>query len=178
MKRILFFNTLIFLTISISIFGQGIKKEVENGIFVIFQVTPKYQTTTEASSYAAKTMNCYYMVLIQRNAIPNYPEFLKAEKTWTEAQRKQFRDALLNNAVKGKLGYTESIGKISEIKKGSFYGRKVEYSAINPATGENGKRYLVILSVRDRLVSFECVLMQDTDEAISEKDKFINSITS
>ena len=175
MNRTLIFSAFLFL--SITAFGQGIKKEVENGIFVTFPSTPKYQTTAEASSYEVKTENCYYMVLIQRNAIPNYTEFVKAENTWTEAQKKQFRDALLDNAVKGRLGYTGASGKVTPIKKGDFHGRKIEYSAINPATGESGKRYLVMLSVRDRLVSFDCIAMQDTNRAIAEIDEFLNSIS-
>jgi len=176
MKHTLVFSVFIFL--AISIFGQGIKKEVENGIFVTFPSTPEYQTTAEASSYTAKTTNCYYMVLIQRNAIPNYAEFVKAEKTWTEAQKKQFRDALLDNAVKGKLDYTGSKGNISNVKIGDYYGRNVEYSAINPATGQKGKRYLVMLSVRDRLVTFECMFLQNINSTILEKDEFINSIST
>ena len=176
MKQI-FIDISVLLFLSVSIFGQGIEREVENGIFLTFPKTPKYETTTDVSSYEAVTENCYYMVLIQRNAIPYYTEFVETEKSWTETQKKQFRDVLLDNAVKGRFEYFGNTGTVTEIKKGSFYGRKVEYSAVNPATGESGKRYLVMLSVRDKLINFECVLLQDNNYAVLEKDKFINSIS-
>jgi len=176
MKRILILLAVLFLVTST--YGQEIRKEVENGIFVTFPNVTEYKVTTEASAYSSKTENCFYMVLIQRNAIPNYSEFTKAEKNWTEAQKKQVRDKLLDSAVKGHLDYVGKTGKVTEIKKGNFYGRKVEYSAVNPATGVKGKRYLVMLSVRDKMISFECMLLKDNNNAILEKDKFINSIST
>ena len=175
MKRI-FIIISAFLFLTVFVLGQGIEREVENGIFVTFPKMPEYKTTTVVSTYEAVTENCYYMVLIQRNAIPNYIEFVEAEKTWSETQKKQFRDAFLDSAVKGRLAYIGNTGTVTEIKKGSFYGRKVEYSAVNPATGESGKQYLVMLSIRDKLISFNCIVMQDTNRAIAEIDAFINSI--
>jgi len=119
MKQISITVSLLFLVISV--FGQVTKKEVDNGVFVTFPSNPEYQITTGVSTYMAETKNCYYMVLIQRNTIPYYPEFVKAEKTWTEAQKKQVRDSLLNGAIKGILDYTGSTRKISEIKKGTYF---------------------------------------------------------
>lgn len=176
MKRTLILLSVLLLVTST--FGQATRKEVENGIFVTFSNVPEYKVTTEASAYSSKTENCFYVVLIQRNAIPNYPEFVKAEKTWTETQKKQFRDKLLDSTVKGHLDYIGVTGKVTEIKKGNFYGRKVEYSAVNPANGENGKRCLVFLSVRDKMLNFSCMLLKDNSKSLLEEEKFINSIST
>jgi hypothetical protein len=176
MKQTLIIFTFLFL--GISVFGQKTKKEVDNGIFVVFPDTPEYNATKEASTYITTTENCIFLVTIQRNVIPNYVEFAKAEKTWTETQKKQIRDTLLDNVVKGKLAYTGNKGQVSEIKIGNYYGRKLAYSAINPATGERGKRFSVILSVRDKILNFDCWFLQDNDDAVSEKNSFINSINT
>ena len=116
------------------------------------------------------------MTIVQRNIIPNYAQYVQAKKKWSNAEIKKVENSFLDNAVKGKLDYTGNKGTISEISIGSFNGRKIEYNAINPATGERGKRFSISLLVRDRLVSFECWYLKETESAKSEKEKFLNSI--
>ena len=65
-----------------------------------------------------------------------------------------------------------------QIKIGEFSGRKIEYSAVNSATGERGKRFTIMFLVRDRVVSFECWYLKENENAKKEKDKFLNSIKS
>lgn len=171
-KLILF---LIILSTSL-IFGQT-KKEVENGLFVVFPATPEYQVNLEATSYAAKTKNCLFAVIVLRNKIPNYFQYVQAKKNWTESEIKKVEDSFLDNAVNGKLDYTGNKGTVSEIRIGEYCGRRIEYSAINPATGERGKRYSIMLLVRDKAVSFECWYLIDNEISKAEKDNFLNSIT-
>ncbi|MDL2254838.1 hypothetical protein LJB78_00965 [Bacteroidales bacterium OttesenSCG-928-J16] len=159
-------------------FAQGVKKEVENGIFVEFPNTPDYYVNQGSPVYTAVTESVICMVIIQRDMIPFYAQFALEEKNWTEKEKKEIRDVLLDNAVKGALDYTGSAGNSQEIKIGNYYGRKINYTAINPVTGKRGERYGVILSVRDRLILFECFLMNESSKAIEEKNKFINSISS
>lgn len=156
-------------------YGQ-IEKEIENGIFITFPTEPKYQVAEQATTYIATTENCFFICLIQRNIIPNYPQYLKDKENWNKEQLKKVEDAFLDNAVKGKLNYTENSGKVDNIKVGDFSGRKLEYSAINPATGIRGKRCSIILLVRDRLVSCDVILNNEKETSLKEKDDFLNSL--
>jgi hypothetical protein len=160
----------------ISLLNAQTKKEVDNGIFVTFPVSPEYKTTTAASTYVGKTENCLFMVIIQRNAIPNYAEYVKAKQDWTDAEIEKVENSFLDNAVKGKLDYSGNKGIVSTIKIGKYSGRKIDYSAINPTTGERGKRFTKLFLVRDRAISFEVWLLKDSQIANIEKDKFLNSI--
>lgn len=157
------------------VFGQT-TKEIDNGLFVTFPNTPEYQANSQATSYVAKSDNCFFMAMVLRNQIPNYDQYVLAKKKWTQAELKKVEDSFLDNAVKGKLDYTGNKGTVSEIKIGSFSGRKIEYSAVNPATGERGKRFSIMLLVRDKMVSFECWYLKENTTANNEKNDFLNSI--
>lgn len=154
-----------------------VEKEVENGIFVKFPNNPAYKSVQNASTFSTKTENSLLMVIIQRNFIPNYPQYLIAQKKWSEIERKKIINSFLDNAAKGKLDYTGNSGEISEIKIGKYYGRKLSYSAINPATGERAKRFSIIILVRDKLINFESWELKENSNFIEEKNNFLNSIT-
>lgn len=172
MKKVLL---TMFLFCSLFALGQS-KKEIDDGIFVTFPTIPEYEANTKTTTYIAKTDNCLYMTIVQLNVIPNYPQYVQAKKKFTAAEIKKIEDSFLDNVVQGKLGYTDSKGSISEIKMGQFSGRKVEYSALNIATGERGKRFAVLLMVRNQLINFECFYLLDNEVSKIEKDKFLNSI--
>lgn len=157
------------------VFSQ-VEKEVDNGIFVTFPTTPEYSINQNNSTYVAKTSNCFFMVLLQRNIIPNYNQYVLARKNWTKAEIKKVESSFLDNAVKGKLDYTGNTGIVSEIIIGKYRGRKIEYSAINPATGERGKRFSIMLLVRDKLINFDCWLLNNTSNSTEQKDEFFRSI--
>lgn len=169
-------SKVLFLIFSFSQLNAQTKKEIDNGIFVTFPVDPSYTTTTTVSNFVAKTASCLVMVIILRNVIPNYAEYVKARQNWTDAEIDKVESAFLDNAVKGKLNYTGNKGTVSIIKLGKYNGRKIEYSAINPATGERGKRYTKLFFVRNAAISFDVVFLKDNQTAIREKDKFLNSI--
>jgi hypothetical protein len=112
------------------------------------------------------------MVIVQRNFIPNYPQYLIAQKKWSESERKKTINSFLDNAVKGKLDYTGNLGDVSEIKIGKYYGRKLSYSAINPSTGERAERYSIIILVRDKLINFESWQLKENSNFIKRKEQF------
>jgi hypothetical protein len=170
------FSLTFILCLSISILNAQIKKEVDDGIFVTFPFSPDYKLTTEASTYVTKTENCMFMVIIQRNAIPNYAQYVKAKQNWNAAEIEKVESSFLDNAVKGKLKYSESQGTTKAIKVGEYSGRTIYYSAINPVTGERGNRYSKIFLVRDKAISFEVWFLSNDQTAIKEKDLFLNSI--
>lgn len=68
--------------------------------------------------------------------------------------------------------------QVSPIKKETHYGRKISYSAINPITGEVTKRCSVVLFVRAKVVSIECIAIDNKEQAITEMNLFLNSITA
>lgn len=109
--------------------------------------------------------------------IPRRAEYLIAEKNFSEAQKKEVAESFLNHFIKGALANSESESKIQSIKKGKFYGKKYSFSAINPMNGEVTDRGNVILFVRGRAVSFQCVLMNNSQKAHTEKNAFLNSIS-
>lgn len=171
------FSISIILLFTFQLNAQTIK-EVDNGIFVTFPITPEYKLTPAASTYVCKTENCLFIVIIQRNVVPNYVEYMVAKKKFTEAEIQKIEDGFLDNTVKGKLEYTGNKGTISSIKIGKYNGRKIEYSAINPATGERGKRYTKLFLVRDRAISFDVMVLNDNQAAYKEVNQFLNSIQS
>lgn len=167
------------LNIFIGLIGfSQTQKEVENGIFVTFPTNVEYQANLNATTYIGKTENCFFMSIVLRNQIPNYAQYIQAKKKWTNSEIKKVEDSFLDNAIKGKFDYTGNNGTVKEIQVGEFNGRKVEYSAVNPAIGKRGKRFTIMLLVRDRFVSFECWYLKDNTISKIEKDDFLNSIKS
>lgn len=159
-----------------NLYSDKLKKEIENGIFVNFPNNPIYKTVQNASTYSSKTENSLMMVIIQRNFIPDYANYLIAEKKWSEKERKKVVNTFLDNAVKGKLDYTQNYRNVTEIKIGKYNGRKLSYSAINPTTGKRGERHSIILLVRDKLINFECWQLNSDSTFFTEKNNFLNSI--
>jgi len=168
--------TIILMTLSTVIALGQTTKEVDNELFVTFPTTPEYQANTEATSYVAKSANCLFMSLVLRNQIPNYDQYVMAKRKWTQSEIKKVEDSFLDNAAQGKLDYTGSKGIIKEIQIGKFSGREIKYSAVNPASGERGKRFLTLLLVRDKIIFFECWYLKDNTTSKNQKEFFFNSI--
>ncbi|MFC2399066.1 MAG: hypothetical protein ACFNP4_07125 [Capnocytophaga gingivalis] len=167
--------TIIFsLLLTTSLFSQ-VKKEVDNGVWVTFPNTPIYQTEQEARQYITQTDNAIFMAIIAD--IPQRAEYLIAEKNFSEAEKKEVAESFLNDFIRGALVNFESEPEIQSIKKGKFYGKKYSFSAINPMNGEVTDRGNVILFVRGRAVSFQCVLINNSQKAHTEKNSFLNSIS-
>ncbi|MGY5351548.1 hypothetical protein ACXGQW_03125 [Wenyingzhuangia sp. IMCC45533] len=166
---------LLLLCFSGACLGQ-VEKEIENGIFVTFPLEVKYQVNNNQTSYVCKTDNCMFIVLTQRNVIPNYHLYAKAKKNWSKNEIAKVENSFLDNAVQGKLAYTESKGEFSNYKLDHFNGRYLNYKAINPLTGKKSTRYSKILLVRDRLINFECWFLNENHEALQQKENFYKSI--
>ncbi|WP_238426324.1 hypothetical protein [Capnocytophaga genosp. AHN8471] len=66
--------------------------------------------------------------------------------------------------------------QISSIKKGAHYGRKINYSTVNPATGEVTQRSSIVLFVRAKVVSVECITMNNSPKSTTEMNNFLNSL--
>ena len=157
-----------------SLFSQ-VKKEVENGVCVTFPNTPIYQTEQGARQYITQTDNAIFMAIIAD--VPRRAEYLMAEKNFSEAEKKEVAESFLNHFIQEALADSESEPEIQSIKKGKFYGKKYSFSAINPMNGEVTNRGNVILFVRGRAVSFQCILTNNSQRAHSEKNTFLNSIS-
>lgn len=165
--------SVVFFLFSMGLFAQ-VRKEVENGIFVTFPNKPEYTTVEGYRSYISKTENVIFMVQIVD--LPQRAEYMIAERKFSEADKKTIADSFLNNFVKGAMASIGNKVQVQEIKKGKFYGRKMEYRAVNPATGDVSGRAKLALFIRGRIIAFECVLMNDSPRAVAEKDSFINSV--
>ena len=169
------FITIIFgLLLTTYLFSQ-VKKEVENGVWVTFPNTPIYQTEQGARQYINQTDNAIFMAIIAD--IHRRAEYLIAEKNFSEADKKEVAESFLNHFIQGALANSESESEIQSIKRGKFYGKKYSFSAINPMNGEVTDRGNVILFVRGRAVSFQCVIMNNSQKAHTEKSAFLNSIS-
>ena len=170
-------NILLIITLftSFSLFSQ-VRKEVENGIWVTFPKNPQYSMTQGARQYIAKTDNAVCMV--QSIDLPQRSQYLVAERNFSEAEKKEVADSFLNNYTQGVMASSGNTAQVSPIKKGTHYGRKISYSAINPITGEVTKRCSVVLFVRAKVVSIECITIDNREQAIAEMNLFLNSITA
>lgn len=166
--------TIIFsLLLTTSLFSQ-VKKEVENGVWVTFPDTPVYNVAQGMRQYVATTEKGVFLVLISE--IPNRVEYLTMERNLSENEKKQFSEKILNAFIEGIIANSGNGGQVQSIKKGNFYGKKMSYTAINPATGELGSRSVLALFIRGKIVSFMCMQMNESQEAYSEVNTFLNTI--
>jgi len=160
---------------SISLFSQ-VRKEVENGIWITFLKNPQYSVAQGTRQYITQTDNAVYMM--QSIDLPQRSQYLVAERNFSEAEKKEVADSFLNNYTQGAMASSGNTAQVSPIKKGTHYGRKISYSAINPITGEVTKCCSVVLFVRAKVVSIECITINNSSQAIAEMNLFLNSITT
>lgn len=170
-------NILLIITLftSLSLFSQ-VRKEVENGIWVTFPKNPQYSMAQGARQYIAQTDNAVCMV--QSIDLPQRSQYLVAERNFSETEKKEVADSFLNNYTQRVMASSGNTARISPIKKGAYYGRRISYSAINPATGEITQRSSIILFVNAKVVSIECIAIDNSEQAIAEINLFLNSITA
>jgi hypothetical protein len=170
-------NILIIITLftSLSLFSQ-VRKEVENGIWVTFPKNPQYSMAQGARQYFAQTDNAVCMV--KSIDLPQRSQYLVAERNFSEAEKKEVADSFLNNYTQGVMASSGNTAQVNSIKKRTHYGRKISYSAINPITGEVTKCCSVVLFVRAKVVSIECITIDNREQAITEMNLFLNSITA
>ena len=116
--------------------------------------------------------------MVQSIDLPQRSQYLVAERNFSEAEKKEVADSFLNNYTQGVIASSGNTAQISPIKKGTHYGRKISYSAINPATGEITQRSSVVLFVRAKVVSIECIAIDNKEQSITEMNLFLNSITA
>ena len=173
-KNIKFLVIIIMWLITTTAFAQY-KTEVEDGIFVTFPNKPLCDIVSNKLSYVTTIENDIYMVIVLTDAIPNYSELFLAEKDWTELEKKEVRNAFLNSFLEGYAGTNENS---IEVKIGNYYGKKLTYSGINLITKDKSKNFCVALSVRDKMILFECILSHELSTTIREKDNFLNSIST
>ena len=170
-------NILLIITLftSLSLFSQ-VRKEVENGIWVTFPKNPQYSMAQGARQYIAQTDNAVCMV--QSIDLPQRSQYLVAERNFSEAEKKEVADSFLNNYTQGVMASSGNTAQVSPIKKGTHYGKRISYSAINPATGEITQRSSIVLFVHAKVVSIECITINNSSQAIAEMNLFLNSITT
>ena len=150
--------------------------EVDNGIYVDFPITPKYTFDANNSHYVAVTDNCMLFVLIHRNAIPDYGKYFIASQKWSEIERKNVSEVFLDSVIKGRMHFVNGVNNAKQIMLGPYYGRKMIYSAINPVTGVRGKRISQFYLIKDKIVSFDCWIIEDNLAAYKEMNLFYGSI--
>lgn len=177
-KQLIIFFVITLLLISGNVFSQ-IKKEVDNQIFVTFPCNPNYSLNNKVSTYNCLTNNCFYNVMVLKNILPNeaYEVYIKNELQWTDIEKQEIDNRILNGFIKGYLYELNTTGTITELKNANYLGKAIEYYAINPLDGEKGKRYAVVFFVRNTILTFDVTFLKGVND-ISEKEKnmFLNSI--
>ena len=146
-KALSIFLLLLLFTINIYSQESWIDKEVGSNIFVKFPTLPVYKLQEKSAFYTSKTENCLFMVMIQFSVVPYFSEFVKLPLT----QRVMIINHLLDNYIKGRNLMANKELATKEIKLGSFIGREITYSAVNPATGEVGQRFSKTFVVNDKI---------------------------
>ena len=139
-------NILLIITLftSLSLFSQ-VRKEVENDIWITFPKNPQYSVTQGIQQYITQTDNVVCMV--QSIDLPQRSQYLIAERNFSETEKKEVADSFLKNYTQRVMASSGNTARISPIKKGAHYGRRIGYAAINPATGEVTKCCIVVLFV-------------------------------
>ncbi|MGI6572393.1 MAG: hypothetical protein ACOX19_02995 [Fermentimonas sp.] len=181
MKKKALLITSIILALSVSAqTNSWVRKEIGNGLSVSFPTAPTYNLNELGSTYTAQNSNCVFMVMITHNVIAkDYDKFVLAESKWTENEKRTIAYAFLDNFVKGRI---DSAGgknvTSSNVKVGGFYGKKLEYSAVNILNGEVGKRFGIALALLkyNKVISFECWYLNNSTASESDKNLFFNSI--
>jgi len=170
-------NILLIITLftSLSLFSQ-VRKKVENDIWVTFPKNPQYSMAQGARQYIAQTDNAVCMV--QSIDLPQRSQYLVAERNFSEVGKKEVADSFLNNYTQGVMASSGNTAQVSPIKKGAYYGRRISYSAINPATDEITQRSSIVFFVHAKVVSIECITINNSSQAIAEMNLFLNSITT
>ena len=160
---------------SISLFSQ-VRKEVENGIWITFLKNPQYSVAQGTRQYITQTDNAVYMM--QSIDLPQRSQYLVAERNFSETEKKEVADSFLSNYTQRVMVSSGNTARISPIKKRAHYGRRISYSAINPATGAITQRSSIVLFVHAKVVSIECITINNSSQAIAEMNLFLNSITT
>lgn len=181
MKKIISLVALIAISLSLSAQTDSwVRTEVGNGLSVVFPNTPKYQLSDAGTSYTSLNSDCIFITQIIRDVIKkDYDKFVLAESKWSEAEKKNIAYSFLDNYAKSRVNSSGGRNAIySNVKIGNFYGKKIEYTAVNPINGKVGKRYMIALALLkyNKIYSFECLLLDDTSKAMRDKNTFFNSI--
>ncbi|MDD4993319.1 MAG: hypothetical protein PHR83_13925 [Paludibacter sp.] len=152
------------------------KKNVGNNVYVSFPTEVKYEMKSSngkyVGRYSSKSENCLFMVLVMSDVIPDYPNFVNLNKS----DQNNIITILLDNFCKGKLMYSNSHSEVVNTKIDNCLARQLSYTAINPATGEAGKRFSKSFVVANKLFSFECWYLSDSSTSNLEMVDFYNSI--
>jgi len=174
MKNYLYF-ILILALFPFSVKAQWLEKEVGNNLFVRLPNKPDYKVTTGYGSYISKTDNCIFMVLVQYGAIKDdtYLEIIKQ----SEDDQKYVINKFLDGIVQGKLSVVDkSPNATTSINLSKYLGREINYSGINPATGEKGLRFSRVYFILNKVYTFNCFFNKNTPDSYKEKDLFFDSI--
>jgi hypothetical protein len=70
----------------------------------------------------------------------------------------------------------KSVSATKNIILGKFLGREVSYSEINPVTGENNVKYSRVYFILNKVYTFNCYLVNKSQNAKNEKDAFFSSV--
>ena len=152
------------------------KKNVGNNVYVSFPAEVKYEMKSSngknVAQYASKTDNCLFMVMVLYDVIPNYSNFVNMK----QSDQNEIISIYLDNYCKGKLMYNNSQAVTKKSIVNIYQARQLSYSAINPVSGETGKRFSKSIVVANKLFSFECWYLNENPNSQNEKADFFNSI--
>jgi hypothetical protein len=168
------FTTLLLLLPLFS-FAQWTEVEIGNNVFVKFPHTPEYNVDNGTGAYISKTENCVFVALIQYNVIP--PDTYNLIIKQSSEDQKYVINKFLDGTIKGQLYMADkSVPAAKNINLGIFLGREVSYSEINPVTRENNVKYSRVYFILNKVYTFNCYLVNKSQNAKNEKDAFFSSV--
>lgn len=173
MKRHLLSITICLLNLTGFAQDNWVVKDLGSGISVRFPNVPTYKLKGNAGVYTSGTSNCLCMAVVQYDALPNYSDFLKLP----QKKQDELIEIFLDNAINGALKQSGNQGEpFTIIKIGSHSGRETVCNGINPANGEQTKKFTKILYAFDKLYFFQCMYLKDDVTSLIEKNKYLKSI--
>lgn len=170
MKRI--FITIIFLFIGLCTYGQT-HRNIE-GVSVTFPNTPEY-FSEPFPMYMVNTENVIVQVHIY--SMSGISEFQKIKKTGSKTDLENAENVFLKNIIDGMTASGNlRIKKSQDIKIKNYRGKDIEATQYLSQLDKTFKAYIRFLIVKEKVVLFNCQLINDTQQAYNEKNKFLNSI--
>lgn len=146
---------------------------IGDDISILLPHKPTHKVNDNSEMFIAKTDNNVLMTLIQANAVPVNQQF----ENFNETKREELISIFLANAIKGAVKDNPLIVSPETIYLKNYQGRQFSYRAVNPVTGKVGERYVKMFVVRNNLYTIMSWCLNTSNDAVNERNKFMNSIT-
>lgn len=158
------------------LYSQWIEKNIGSNLVFQFPSPPECEIVNGKYICICKTESCYFTV-VEADGLPAqyYPYVMSQSNDDKKYYINKFLDGIIESTlltVKSK-----AISNTPQYLKGNI-GREISFYAKNPVTKNEGLRYMRVYYVPNSAYIINCLMLNQSQKSISEKNKFFNSIKS